>query len=255
MAVNYDEFLATILGGAIAGGVGIVTAWYVQHLADCRRLNQETLEPAFNYVHGLPDEWPWLYLGERVWKQFERHRWYSIPVQVRRELGELDRRMDMHAGLCQPYWEMMRVRGDDSFGASVRRALSKLVQPDGQSIRGPSVGIDQNVVVQVQDLVNGVVPLVLMYPTAQADAWKLLDAVGPSSYYWAKKAIHGLQTVDPSTLTILFDAIVMDPSGPEARPLAQSVYEAFERVVEQANLVRDDLARRLGLDKPSTGDP
>lgn len=29
----------------------------------------------------------------------------------------------------------------------------------------------------------------------------------------------------------------------------------FERVVEQANLVRDDLARRLGLDKPSTGDP
>lgn len=249
--MSYDEVLTTVLGGAIAGGVGIVTAWYVQRLADNRRLNEETLEPAFNFVHGLPAAWPWLYLGDPVWRQFERHRWYRIPVKLRQELSELEERMGLHAKLCEPYWEMMRVKGDESFGTSVRRALSKLVQTDGQSIRGPSVGVAQNVVVQVQDLVNGVVPVVLMYPTSQADAWKLLDAVGPGSYYWAKQAVHGLHRVDPSTLTMLFDAIASDPSSSTARPLVQSVYEAFEKVLEQAKLVREDLGPRLHLREPS----
>jgi hypothetical protein len=249
--VNYNEFLTTLLGGALAGGVGIVTAWYAQRLSNQRRLNEETLEPAFNYVHGLAANWPWLYLGNPVWREFERHRWYRIPVNVRHELIELDTRIDLHGELCKPYWELMRVKGDASFAASVRSTLAKLVQTDGQSIRGPSVGVEQNVVVQVQDLVNGVVPVVLMHPTSQADAWKLLDALGSGSYYWVKQAIRGLQKVDPSTLTKLYDAIVNDPTTPVVRPLVQQIYEAFSRVLEQAKTVREDLGPRLGLNKPS----
>jgi hypothetical protein len=248
--VSYDEFLTILLGGAIAGGVGIVTTWYGQRLADKRRLNEETLEPTFNYVHGLPAMWPWLSLGEPVWKQFERHRWYRIPVGVRRELRELEVRIDQHAKLIQRYWELLRVSGDQSFGTSARRALSGLLSPDNQSVRGQAVGVDPQVTIQVQDLVNGVVPFVLMCPAAEAEAWKLLDSVGSDRYYWAKQAIRGLQKVDPSTLTKLFEAIVTDPSESVALPIVQSAYEAFGRVVQQANLVRYDLAPRLGLKEP-----
>ncbi len=245
--VNFDVLLATVTGAAIAGVVGIATLLFGQWLADRRLLNDGVLAPAFNYVAELPRNWPWVGLGEPVWRELDRFRWLKIPAKFRRQFSELGTRIDAHAKLAARYWEFMRTNGDESFAASVRRALSKIVSADGSSIRGRGIGLDQDVTIQVQDIVNGVVPFVLMNPKAQARAWEQLDAVGPASYYWAKEAIRGLQDTDRPSLTILFDAVENNPDAVGARPLVQSTYESFGLVVQQANVVRDSLAARLRL--------
>lgn len=246
--MNYDEFLTTVLGGAIAGGVGVVTLWYARRLADRERLDEETLRPVFNYVEGLPRVWPWTGGGSPPWKELDRYNWYKIPSKFRQQISELETLLDAHAKLTARWWDFKREKGDASFSASIKRALSGFVLDDGSTIRGRVIGIEQDVVVQVQGLVDGVVPLVLLNPKAEASAWEQLKAVGSDSYYyWEKRAIRALQETNRPTLTKLFDAIDNDPEAVTARPIAVSSYESFGLVVQQANVVRSALAARLGL--------
>ncbi len=213
-----DNFPATLAGAAVAGGIGLATLYTQQQLDNRRRLNEEILAPAFNYVASLPTECPWSDLAEPEWSKLDSYHWLRIPSRYRLPLREMSNRLAAYGRAHAPYSEFMGETGWESFSGAVRSALPVCLVGDGSALKARSVGIDSGATIQVQLILVGVVPYVLTNPTNSDRAWDLLDKAGPSSFYWAKQVTQSLRKTDPPALQRLFDAISSNSNAPKGNP-------------------------------------
>jgi hypothetical protein len=242
-----DTFLATILGAAVAGVVGLVTLLIQQYLQDRQKLDLEVLVPAFNYVDSVPPELGWDLVVDPPWRQLDSYNWRRIPRRYRVQLRELSRRVEEYGKVYHPYAYYLLTNGNAAFGESVKASLVTYLTQDGSSVVGDKIGVENGAVIQISWIVNGVLPRVLTNPKDSVKAWDQVITAGPGSAGWAGIVTRNLRERDPAALARLFEEIQRNPQAKNARALAAALSEPYTRVVEQAVLVRKSLARRLGI--------
>jgi hypothetical protein len=240
-----DDFLATLAGATVAGLIGLVTLLIQQRLESRRRLDEEFLAPAFSYIMALPTECPWTVIPEPVWASLDSYHWLKIPVRYRLPLRDMSVRLDAYSKSNSRYATFMGETGWASFGGSVRTALSQYVTGDGTSILAKSVGLESGALLQIQWIVVGIVPYILLNPDDSARAWEQLIGKGPNLLYWAEQVVRAIQKTDPPALQKLFEAVVSNPDSLKARELVREVHKSFGEVSKQAGNIKQLLATRL----------
>jgi hypothetical protein len=195
----------------------------------------------------LPKRWPWEGLQKPGWSEIDPYHWSKVPAAFRKPLRELASRIEAHSKLFWRYNEFMLESGQGSMGASIRAALSNYFVADANAVSARALGMEGGAVIQLQWIVWGAVPYVLMNPKDSDRAWGQLCSADSAGANWASQVIQALRRTDPATLPRLFDAIERDPSATKARELVRSLHESYGRVVEQATIVRGVLSRRLRI--------
>jgi hypothetical protein len=242
-----DDFLATLAGATVAGVIGFITLLIQQRLDSRTRVDEELLAPAFSYVMALPSGCPWSTLPDPVWASLDSYRWLKIPTRYRIPLREMSARLDAYSKSYARYGEFMTEIGWASFATPVRSSLFQYVTSDGASISARSVGLETGAILQVQWVVAGIVPYVLMNPRDPETAWDQLINTGPKLFYWAEQLIQTLRKSDPVALQKLFEAVTSSPDTLKARTLIADVSATFGRVADQAKVVSALLSERLGV--------
>ncbi len=240
-----DDLWLTVLGGGIAGGIGILTFSFQQWRTDRRKLDEEALVPAFNYVNSLPNRWPWDYIQEPDWYQLDSYTWYKLPTKFRRELDKMRNELKTHNETCARWLNLIGGAVTVSFRESIEAALSRYV--NGGAIQGKKMGIESGATFEIERLVPGVLPYILLNPHDPDRAWDELGKIGGGTSYWASIVTEVLRKNDPSALKNLFGAITSNPNASECRRLAESALRTFQSVIQESMVARELLAKRLNI--------
>jgi hypothetical protein len=242
-----DTFVATVVGAAIAGSIGILTLFVQQELERLRRLNEDVLGPALNYVLSLPTVCPLVGLTDPLWMDLDSYHWLRIPTRFRLPMGVLSTSLAAYRAAWTRYFDFMGSGATVSFQASVQSAVKPYLSNDVTAIRAADLGLEGGAVIQVQWIVSGVVPYISVDSTNPARAWEQLEVENLSSFYWTRQVVSALKKKDPATLSRLFEAVAGNPELVRAREMVLAMRSSYVPVVAQRNVLRGLLGSRLGL--------
>jgi hypothetical protein len=241
-----SDFLATVVGAAISGLVGVGIVLFQRWYKDRRKFEVRVLAPAYTYVVTLPDDCPWLNLPPPPWETFDAYATQKIPPKFRVSFKELSMRCAEYFATYNRWSEFATSAGGwTRFAESVQGVLPYLSDDKMTVVLRPK-GSDVRIMPSLHAVTSGLVPYVLANPSDPERAWRLLDA-GPDQVYPSIQVVRVLRAEDPAVLRTVFDAILKTTDAPKATKLVESMRDSYARVAEEKRALRTRLATRLGL--------